>query len=904
MLLRSDQRPASPTLLSKLTHWFIPSGRSADPHTRIRKQLLVASSFTVAPLAFFFSYMTRTLQPDIVVIPGLLIVLGAAILVNPFLLRWGVAYKLPGTLLIVEMLIALSVIISMDEGFMPSTMLFLPAVPLLATFLVGARLGILTAVGIVAEVVAFYVLETTGYAFPHHFTPAQEALLDLFVLSALILWTALLGWMYESQSIRSLRHVNAQLQQARDTLEEKVEERTAALAAANADLEAEIAERRRAEQQLRVSEERFRALVQNASDLITILEEDRTIQYVSPSHERILGYKPEERVGSDPFELIHEDDLPDVRAAFTESLQHPSQLISVEYRARHADGHWVHLEAKGVNLLDEPAVEGIVVNARDITERHEYEQHLRAAKEKAEAATQAKSAFLANMSHEIRTPMNGVIGMTSLLLDTPLSENQREYVDIIRTSGDNLLTLINDILDFSKIEAGHIELEEHAFNLRGVVKEALDLVASRAAEQDLELTYLVDHDVPHAIYSDSTRLRQILVNLLSNAVKFTNEGEVFLSVEATTRTNATCELHVTVRDTGVGIPPEQQDTLFDAFSQVDASTTRRYGGTGLGLAICKHLSNLLGGTIRVDSAVGEGSTFHVTFTAPIADDAPPSCDLDLSGLHALIVMDNATHRDVLAYHAQAWDMTVRATACPDEALRWVQNGNRFDIGLLDLQMPGTRGDDLAETFHAECGDEAPPVVILSAIGQRPDACDIPAAWMTKPVPPRQLRQRIASVTGAHHDRAVASAPDGHVALADAPDSSLRILLAEDNPVNQKVVQRILERFGCQADVAGNGFEVLEMLEQVQYDVVLMDVQMPKMDGLEATQRLRSNPRHARRPYVIALTANAMQGDREQCFDAGMDAYISKPVQVEDLMAALHDVPSHASDPSSHVHHGR
>jgi PAS domain S-box-containing protein len=897
MFSRPRQRHSVPTSPHEVLGWFTHPWETPDPHTLRRKQLLVTSSFVFGLIAFFFSYTTRALQPGIVVIPSLLFALGCSILLNPFLLRWRRDHELPGMLLIAEVLIALSAIITVDEGFMPATMLFFPIVPLLATFLVGPRLGAISAVIIVAEVVTFYALDAAGYSFPRHFTAGQEALLDMLVLNTLVLCTALLGWMYESQSIRSLRHMNAELKAAQEGLEEKVAARTAALAKVNDNLEAEITERWRAEQQLRVSEERFRALVQNASDLITILEEDGTIQYASPSHERILGYTPEERVGSDPFVPIHEDDLPDVQAAFAESLQHPNRLISVEYRARHADGHWVHLEAKGVNLLDEPAVEGIVVNARDITERHEYEQHLRAAKEKAEAATQAKSVFLANMSHEIRTPMNGVIGMTSLLLDTPLTENQREYVDIIRTSGDSLLTLINDILDFSKIEAGRIELEEHAFNLRAVVKEALDLVAPRAAEQDLELTYRVDHDVPHAIYSDSTRLRQILVNLLSNAVKFTNEGEVFLAVEATARTDATCTFHVTVRDTGVGIPPEQRDTLFDAFSQVDASTTRRYGGTGLGLAICKHLSNLLGGTIRVDSTVGEGSTFHVTFEAPIADDAPPSCGPDLSGLHALIVIDNATHRDVLRYHAQAWDMTVRATACPDEALRWAQNGDRFDIGLLDLQMPGMRGDDLAAAFHAECGDEAPPIVILSAIGQRPDPCDVPAAWMTKPVPPRRLRQRIASVTGANPNRAAAPAPD-HIAPADAPDPSLRILLAEDNPVNQKVVQRILERFGCPADVAGNGVEVLEMLEQVQYDVILMDVQMPKMDGLEATQRLRSNPKHVQRPYVIALTANAMQGDREQCFNAGMDAYISKPVQVEDLMAALRDVPLHAPDLSS------
>ena len=885
MLPRFFQRYPIPTLLREAISWFTHPSETPDPHTLRRKQLLVTSSFVVGSVAVFFSYTTKALQPDIIVIPGLLLAIGVSILLNPFLLRWRHDHELPGLLLTVELLITLSVIIALDEGFMPATMLFLPIVPLLATFLVGPRLGIISASIIVVEVAIFYALDAAGYAFPRHFTPAQEALLDMFVLNALIICTALLGWMYESQSIRSLRHVNAELQQARDGLEEKVAERTAALAQVNEDLEAEITERWRAEQRLRASEERFRALVQNASDIITILDAEGTIKYLSPSHERILGDAPAGRIGDKPFNRIHEEDLPAVRAAFAASLQQPSELISVECRMRHAKGHWVHLEAKGVNLLDEPAVEGIVVNARDITERHQYEQHLRAAKEKAEAATRAKSAFLANMSHEIRTPMNGVIGMTSLLLDTPLNDTQREYVDIIRTSGDSLLSIINDILDFSKIEAERIELEKHTFDVRTVVEEALDLVAPHAAEKSIELAYLVDDEVPRAIRSDSTRLRQILVNLLSNAVKFTDDGEVFVSVEPVTCTEDACELHVAVRDTGSGIPADQQESLFDAFSQVDVSITRQHGGTGLGLAICKRLSELLDGTISVDSEVGDGSTFHVTFKAAVADvedTAPP----DFSGLHVLIVDDNATNRYVLSHYAEAWGMTPHATVDPAEALRWICRGDAFDLGLLDMQMPTMSGDELARALQAECNGESPPLIILSSIGQRPEGCDAVSSWLTKPVKPERLHQEISSVLDTRSD--ASSTASAAAASVEPPDPTLRILLAEDNPVNQKVAQRILERFDCQVDVAGNGMEVLEMLQQRPYDVVLMDVQMPKLDGLEATRRIRSDL-DAQDLHIIALTANAMRGDREECLNVGMDDYISKPIQAEDLATALRAV---------------
>ena len=869
--------------------WFTRPDATPDPHTIRRKQLLVVASFLFGGLAFFFGVLTQLLQSGIVLIPSLLGSVSVLILLNPFLLRWRGDHILPGTLLTAEVLLLLSIIIPMDEGFMPSSMLFLSVLPLLATFLVGTRLGACTAVVIIGEVTLFYMLDASGYPFPRNFTPEQEALLDMFVLNALILSTAGLGWLYEHHSIRNLRHVNQELQHTRDTLEEQVAERTAALAKVNEDLEAEIAERWRAEKKLRASEKRFRTLVQNASDLIAVIDADGTLQYLSPSYERILGYPPAERIGASSFDYIYDDDRPAVQAAFQRCLDHPEDLIHVAYRARHADGHWVHLDVKGRNLIDDPSIGGVVVNAHDITERYHYEQSLRAAKEKAEAATRAKSAFLANMSHEIRTPMNGVIGMTGLLTDTELTPEQREYVDIIRTSGDGLLALINDILDFSKIESGHITLEQHPFDVRTVVEEALDLVAPQAADKGLELMYQVDPAVPSTIQSDSTRLRQILVNLLSNAVKFTDEGEVVVAVQVATPAASNSTLRFAVHDTGVGISAAEQDRLFDAFSQGDATTTRKYGGTGLGLAICKRLTELMDGTLCVDSTPGKGSTFYVTVPAPVVSsvstrqDTPPTV---LADRRVLVVDDNATSRDILADLLTYWNMAVRATSDPADALRWVRGGAPFDVAIIDAQMPSMSGPKLAAALRATT-DAAPPapVILLSPIGQRAEVETPIAEQISKPVKPLHLQH--ALLDALSDDPAAVPEPEAASASPVVPEG-LRILLAEDNPVNQKVVQRLLGQFDCRVDLAGNGLEALDLLGRAHYDVVLMDVQMPELDGLEATRQIRAAD--LPQPHIIALTANAMEGDRERCLDAGMDDYISKPIQVGDLAAALSAAP--------------
>ena len=606
--------------------------------------------------------------------------------------------------------------------------------------------------------------------------------------------------------------------------------------------------------------------------------------YTSPQSEEMFGYTD---WGDNTLweRVVHPDDREWVMAA-QRHFQDTGEPLSIEYRMVHRNGRLVWVRDESVIVRDESGAplycQGFWV---DITERKRAEEELQQARAEAEAATQAKSAFLATMSHEIRTPMNAVIGMTGLLLDTELTLEQREFAEVVRSSGDALLHVIDDVLDYSKIEAGKLDLEREPLDLRECVEAALDMVAPVASEKRIELGFLFEDDMPAGIHGDAARLRQVLLNLLSNAVKFTEGGEVVVHADAEPAGEGSHRIHLDVRDTGVGIPQDRMDRLFASFSQVDASTTRRYGGTGLGLAISKRLVEMMGGTMWVESEEGVGSTFHLTVTADEAEVprvSTPEGRRLLAGRRLLVVDDNATNREIVSRQVRAWGMRPLAVEHPAEALALIEAGEHFDVAVLDMQMPEMDGLELARAIRRQRRDL--PLVLVTSLSGLPEARSSTefTAQLTKPLRASQLFDALMSVFGEHVATPLPAAGDGD----GKPVSKLRILLAEDNAVNQKLALRLLERLGYQADLAENGREVLEALERQTYDVILMDVQMPELDGLDATRRIRESRTPGDQPHIVAMTANAMREDRDACIEAGMDNYVAKPIRPDELAAAL------------------
>ncbi|MGY0195483.1 response regulator [Leptothrix sp. BB-4] len=688
-----------------------------------------------------------------------------------------------------------------------------------------------------------------------------------------------------------------------------------------------------------------------ADDALVVCDDRQRVVVFNEGAERIFGH-PAEAVLGQSLDLLLPDAARPVHAQHLAAYARsgvPARRMAErrEIQGRHADGRLFDAEAS-IAHVELDARHYFAAILRDVSQVRASARLLAQAKADAEAAARAKSLFLANMSHEIRTPLNAVIGMTTLLMDTPMSQEQRECAATIRASGEALLAIVNDVLDYSKAEAGKLDLAQQVFGLRACIEGALDVVAQRAREKGLSLGYLVEDDTPEWLVGDLGRIRQILVNLLSNAVKFTHEGEVHVAVGSTllagpdgSQSGGERLLNLTVHDTGIGIAEAHLPQLFQSFSQVDASTTRKYGGTGLGLAICKRLAELMGGRIGVISEPGRGSDFHVTLRlrqASVQEAGLPEPDClrravpGLAGKRVLIVDGNLTQRRILTRWALHWGLVPATFPSALEALDRLRHGERYDLAILDLGREGRDSRDVvgvAEVLRREVGGSAAdlPIVLLSGqpLGHGPGGTPVSggslarlgvAAMLTKPLKMAPLFETLQAALREPSGRRRPDAPsrpaplgwrgpwvdsapaDPAHTLADLPDPTRsgraavpaqpqhRVLIAEDQHVNQRVAQQLVRRLGYAADLVSNGLEAIDAVERQDYAVVLMDIQMPEMDGLQAARWITQRRGSRHRPRLVAMTANAMPGDREACLAAGMDAYVAKPIELGALAAAL------------------
>jgi two-component system sensor histidine kinase/response regulator len=652
-------------------------------------------------------------------------------------------------------------------------------------------------------------------------------------------------------------------------------------------------------EQKKIAEERHQAFMNHLPAIASLNDEDGRYLYLNQPLSNVFNLRAEDLLGKTIADWMPE-------AAEANRMHDREVLVcggtmQFDDAILMSDGtvrHWLSFKFP-LGVRDGKKLIGTV--AVDITARKEWELQVQEAQAEAERANRAKSDFLANMSHEIRTPLNGIIGMTDLALETDLNSEQREYMDTVKFSADSLLTLINDILDFSKIEAGKVDLEAVDFDLRDNIETTLKTLSVRAHQKGLELHCEVDEGVPDTVSGDSSRLRQIILNLVGNALKFTEKGEV--KVIARTEADGANEpnLHFTVSDTGIGIPPEKHGHIFKAFSQADSSTTRKYGGTGLGLTISSRLVEIMGGKMWVESEVGKGSRFHFTMRLPPVEahvvQNPSALSFQaLQGLKVLVVDDSATNRRIMQGILSRWRMHVTLAEGGNQALEELSAASAtatpYALLLTDLQMPDMDGFSLVEQIRERKDLSAVAIMMFSSAGRRGDGARCQqlgvSAYLLKPIRQSELRGAILRVLGAGDKKAQLSLVTRYTLhVGDAPPISLRILLAEDNLVNQRLAMRLLEKRGHKVTLAANGREAVAAVEKGEFDLVFMDLQMPEMDGFEATAALREGEKRTGIHLpVIALTAHALKGDEERCLEAGMDGYLSKPIRSQELDAVL------------------
>ena len=696
---------------------------------------------------------------------------------------------------------------------------------------------------------------------------------------------------HENYSIRATKRSQDEIGVLFDqfnSMLDRIQQRDVAIQNAHDDLERRVEERT----------SYLNALIENSPLAIMVSDAAEKIQLCNPAFERMFLYSRAEIIGRPADGLLAEGNLlAEARDISRKTLSGAPVTLVTQHTRK--DRSLVAIELHAVPLVVNAQVVGSLRIYQDISVRKRAEEAMQKAKEAAEASSRAKSEFLANMSHEIRTPMNGIMGMTELVLDTELDSEQRQYLKMAKSSADALLSLINDILDFSKIEAGKLEIDAIDFSLADLIGDTMKALSIRADQKGLELVYDLQPDLPDPLVGDPGRLRQVIVNLVGNAIKFTEKGEVILYVQADSRTDDDIQLHFTVSDTGIGIPLEKQTAVFEAFTQADGSMSRTYGGTGLGLTISARLVALMSGGIWVESEPGKGSRFHFTARFGLqkvpARTIVPRNSAILNDMRVLVVDDNATNRQILLHTLANWRTQPTAVESGAKAIICLRDahtlGRNFPLILLDAQMPEMDGFALAGCIKRNPEWGSATIMMLSSAGQRGDAKRCReigvAAYLTKPVRQSELLDAILTALGTRQIKEPSPAALVTRHSLRETNNRLRILLAEDNAVNRLLAVRLLEKRGHAVTVAGNGKEALAALEKQPFDLVLMDVQMPEMDGFEATAAIRDKEKHSGSHLpVIAMTAHAMVGDRERCLAAGMDDYITKPIRPDDLTAVL------------------